>query len=161
MNSVNSRFRGAVAAFVLLSLLLTVDAAPQATPSPAPVATPMGADGLKITDCSLTYNDVSGVPGKFHVGFINMNALPITHIRFRVRTNRATFAVMDLGTFAPNVRVHHDLDPPLMRMPVISSWTGGGLTGLDCTVDAYTLANGSTWLSDALKLELQAQPAHR
>jgi hypothetical protein len=120
----------------------------------------MGADGLKITDCNLEYNDVSGVPGKFHVDFVNLNALPVTHIRFRVRTNRATFAVMDLGMFAPGVHVHHDLDPPVMRIPVTGAWTGGGITGLDCTVDAYTLTNGDTWISDALRLELQEQPAH-
>jgi hypothetical protein len=158
---VNKQFGGAAALVFALHLPFRADAAPQATPAPAPVATPVGAGGLKITDCSLSYNDVSGVPGKFHVDFVNLNALPVTHVRFRVRTNTATFAVMDLGMFAPNVHVHHDLYPPVTRMPVIGGWTGGGLTGLDCTVDAYTLTNGYTWMSDALRLELQAQPAHR
>ena len=144
----NKQFGGAAAFVFALHVPLRVDAAPQATPAPAPVATPVGAD-------------VSGVPGKFHVDFVNLNALAVTHVRFRVRTNTATFAVMDLGMFAPNVHVHHDLDPPVTRMPVIGGWTGGGLTGLDCTVDAYTLTNGYTWMSDALRLELQAQPAHR
>ncbi len=158
----NRKFGVAAAAFVLaLYLPLGVDAAAQATPTPAPVATPMGADALKITDCSLTYNDLSGVPGKFHVDFIDLNALPVTRIRFRVRTNTATFAVMDLGMFAPNVHIHHDLDPPEIRMPVIGAWTGGGIAGLDCTVDAYTLTNGYTWISDALRHELQEPPGHR
>src|SRR6266404_4486562 len=120
--SVSRQFGGAAAFVSVLCLPLGVGAAPQATVNPAPVATPMGAEGLKITDCSLTYNDISGVPGKFHVDFINLNALPVTHIRFRVRTNRATFVVMDLGMFAQNVHVHHDLDPPVMRMLVTSAW---------------------------------------
>ena len=47
-----------------------------------------------------------------HVDFINLNALPVTHMRFRVRAGYATFAVMDIGLFAPNLRIHHDLDPP-------------------------------------------------
>lgn len=143
--------------FAILLLLATgTSHAATPAPSPQPSASPTGADQLKITDCSLTYNDLSGVPGKLHVDFVNLNSLPVTHIRFRIQAGVTTFAVMDVGTFQPNVHIHHDLDPPLVRMSVIPSMTAS-IHRLVCSVDAFTLTDGYTWVSDALSRELQQQ----
>lgn len=142
-----------IAAAILLMLALPAHAAAP-SPSPQPSASPTGADLLKITDCSLTYNDLSGVPGKLHVDFVNLNPLPVTHIRFRIMAGVTTFAVMDVGTFQPNVHIHHDLDPPLVRMRVIPSMTAS-LHSLVCSVDAFTLTDGYTWVSAALQQELE------
>jgi hypothetical protein len=147
-------------AFILL--LAPATAYGDVTPSPQPSAAPTGADALKILACSLEFNQISGVPAKLHVDFENLNSLPVTHIRFRIRAGVSTFAVMDIGKFDPNVRIHHDLDPPLTHMRVISAITGGGIDGLDCSIDAFTLSDGYTWVSPQLQQELQQrQQQHR
>ncbi len=128
------------------------------SPSPVPSASPTAADAVKIMDCSLEYNSFNGVAAKMHVDFINLSAQAVTKIRFRVETGLATFAVMDFGTFAPNLKVHHDLDPPLTSVGgVHSAITGSGPRHLYCGVDAYTLSDGYTWVSPQLQLELQQQ----
>jgi hypothetical protein len=144
----------------ILLLLVPSTGAAAESPSPQPAASPTGAGTLKISACSLEYNQLSGVPAKLHVDFTNLNALPVTHIRFRIRAGVSTFAVMDMGTFQPNVKIHHDLDPPLMRMHVIPAITGGGIYGLMCSVDAFTLSDGYTWVSAELQQELQQQQQH-
>jgi hypothetical protein len=90
---------------------------------------------------------------------MNLNTIPVTHMRFRVRAAYTTFAVMDIGSFAPNVRIHHDLDPPpqsLFKHPAAVTLPRE-MGGLGCTIDAYTLSDGYTWVSPELQSELQAQ----
>jgi hypothetical protein len=148
-------------AFVLCGLALTATAiaAPSPAVSPTASAAPGGADAIKILDCSLEFNSHSGMAAKMHVDFMNLNALPVTHMRFRVQAGYTTFAVMDIGSFAPNVRIHHDLDPPaqpLFKHPAavtLPRETGG----LGCSIDAYTLSDGYTWVSPELQRELQQQ----
>ena len=141
---------------LLLAALLLL--APQAAPADAPPSPHANAalspDSIKILGCSLDYSERSSVADKFHVDFINLNALPVTHIRFRVDAG-STFAVMDVGNFAPNVKIHHDLDPPPVAVGVFVL-TQNGVTGMDCRVDAFTLSDGSTYISPQLQQQLQA-----
>jgi hypothetical protein len=134
-------------------------AAPSTVPSPAASSAPSGADSIKILDCSLEFNPFSGVAAKMHVDFINLNALPVTHMRFRVHAGFATFAVMDIGSFAPNLRIHHDLDPPAETLLKHASarTLPREMGGLVCGIDAYTLTDGYTWISPELQSELQKQ----
>jgi hypothetical protein len=139
-------------------------AAPGATPNAAPSATPSvattvpGADSIKLSDCKLQVGSFSGVAAKLHVEFTNLTTETLTHIRFRV-TARTTFAVMDIGSFAPNVKIKHDLDPPPANViPYASARTlPGVMGGLGCSIDAYTLQSGYTWVSPQLQKEL-SQP---
>src|SRR5579884_3200488 len=145
-------------ALLVCALALTANAraAPSPAPSPAASAAPSGADAIKILSCSLEFNSLSGMAAKMHVDFENLNALPVTHMRFRVRAGYTTFAVMDIGSFAPNVRIHHDLDPPaasLLKHPAAVTLPRE-MGGLLCRVDAYTLSNGYTWISPELQTEL-------
>lgn len=146
-----------------LTVTATASAAPTPSPSdvPSPAAStaPSGANAIKILDCSLEFNAFSGVAAKMHVDFINLNALPVTHMRFRVRAGYATFAVMDIGSFAPNLRIHHDLDPPAATLLKHASarTLPPEMGGLVCGIDAYTLTNGYTWISPELQSELQQQ----
>jgi len=142
----------------VFALSASAFAAPSPSPSPSPSPTPPAATGIKILDCSLEYNSFNGVAAKMHVDFMNLNAQPVTKIRFRVETGFSTFAVMDFGSFAPNLKIHHDLDPPETHVGgVHSAITGSGPRGLYCDVDAYTLSNGYTWISPRFASELQAQ----
>ena len=155
------------AAFALASMLPVYAAAPApsaAAPAASASPAPTGADLLKIDDCSLEYNSRSGIPAKLHVDFENLNAQPVTHIRFRIDTGMSSFPVMDVGSFRPKLKIHHDLDPPEVDMHVGYVLTENGIRGgLGCTVDAYTLADGYTWISPRLQFELQhpdLQQAH-
>jgi hypothetical protein len=141
---------------------LTASALAAPAVSPTPSAAPFGAHSIKIFDCSLEMNAHTFVPAKMHVDFMNLNALPVTHIRFRVQSPVSTLAVMDIGSFAPNVKIHHDLDPPLSGVAangVVTLPIQGG--GLRCGIDAYTLSNGYTWVSPQLQAELQQQQQHQ
>lgn len=140
--------------FLLAALLLLTPAASWADATPSPHAVPgLNPDSVKILGCSLEYSERSSVADKFHVDFINLNTLPVTHIRFRINAG-STFAVMDIGNFAPNVKIHHDLDPPAVGVvPVLPE----GMNSMDCSVDAFTLSDGSTYISPQLQQELQAQ----
>jgi hypothetical protein len=147
---------------VLLFLAAAVPgvAAQSPTPQPSPSTSGLpGPDSLKILACSLEYNSFNGVAAKMHVDFMNLNAQPVTHIRFRVQAGFSTFAVMDVGNFAPNLRIHHDLDPPMTSVSVVHGVHIPGMdpAGLYCGVDAFTLVNGYTWISPQLKKELQQQ----
>jgi hypothetical protein len=142
----------------LVALTASAIAAPTPAPTAAASAAPAGADSIKISGCSLEFNSMSGVASKMHVDFTNLNTLPVTHIRFRVRAGISTFAVMDIGSFAPNVKVHHDLDPPeanVLRVPGVTLPREMG--GLGCSIDAYTLSDGYTWVSPQLQAELERQ----
>jgi len=152
-------------ALLILGLTLTTPsfaaptAAPSTAPRPAASAAPSGASSIKILNCSLEFNAFSGVAAKMHVDFMNLNALPVTHMRFRVRAGFATFAVMDIGSFAPNLRIHHDLDPPATTLLKHASarTLPPEMGGLVCGIDAYTLTDGYTWISPELQSELQQQ----
>jgi hypothetical protein len=86
---------------------------------------------------------------KLHVSFINHADEPITHIRFGLKVDFfPTIAVMDVGTFAPGKEIHHDLDPPLTTVST-------NVQNLGCFVDAFTLKDGSTWVSPELQAQLQ------
>lgn len=152
-------------ALLICALALTSIAQAAPTPSPSDVpspgasAAPSGANAIKILNCSLEFNAFSGVAAKMHVDFINLNALPVTHLRFRVSAGYATFAVMDIGSFAPNVRIHHDLDPPAATLlkHASSRTLPREMGGLVCGIDAYTLTDGYTWISPELQSQLQQQ----
>jgi hypothetical protein len=143
---------------LIAAWVFALSASAFAAPAPSPTPPPTGADSIKILACSLEYNSLSGNAAKMHVDFTNLNTLPVTHIRFRVRAVSSTFAVMDIGSFAPNVKIHHDLDPPMadvLRFHGMSMPPEMG--GLGCAIDAYTLSNGYTWISPQLQAELQQQ----
>ncbi len=117
--------------------------------------TPSAIDGssIKILACSVDYNSISGVVDQLHVDFMNANAQAVTHIRFGVHMVLArTIPVMDIGTFRPNLRIHHDLMMPLTRVFTFSSQR------LNCTVDAFTLADGTTWIDPSLPVPLPQPP---
>lgn len=139
------------------NILALAIAAAVPSPSASPVSSAAGADSIKILSCSLEYNSRDGLAAKMHVDFMNLNALPVTHIRFRVQAGLSEFAVMDLGTFAPNVKIHHDLDPPMTNVAIVRGVPIPGADGLYCGIDAYTLSDGYMWISPHLQAELQGQ----
>jgi len=131
---------------------------PTAAPSPTAAPTPPGGDAIKLTGCSLEVGGFSGIAAKLHVDFTNLTTEPLTHVRFRVEAGVSTFAVMDIGTFTPNVKIHHDLDPPPARVTHGHSTLPNFAGGLGCAVDAYTLQSGYTWVSPELQKELTQSP---
>jgi len=130
----------------LLVLTLVFEFTPGAaaqTPTPQPQPSAIDGSSIKILACSVDYNSMSGVVDQLHVDFINANAQTVTHIRFGVHMTLArTISVMDIGTFRSNLRIHHDLIIPLTRVFRYSQ-------SLKCTVDAFTLADGTTWIDPA------------
>jgi hypothetical protein len=145
---------------LMCALMVTASAFAAPTPAPSPVssAAPPGTEAIKILACGLEYNSLNGVASKMHVDFMNLSALPVTHIRFRVVAGLSEFAVMDVGRFAPNLKIHHDLDPPMARVPASPAITMPRVRGgLYCGIDAYTLTDGYTWISPQLQVELEQQ----
>ena len=146
----------------LLSLpaaVLLLAASPGVTQSPAPTPEPTAPPiaGVKITDCSLEYNERTHVAAKLHIDFVNLNDQPVTRIRFRIRAGFQTFPVMDFGKFAPDLKIHHDLDPPEMPVAIVPGAPIPGAGDLYCGIDAFTLSDGYTWISPTLQAELQQQ----
>lgn len=134
-----------------LFLGLTFRAAAQtAMPQPQPSA--IDGSSIKILACSVDYNSISGIVDQLHVDFMNANAQAVTHIRFGVHMVLArTIPVMDIGMFRPNLKIHHDLMIPLTRVFRYSQ-------RLNCTVDAFTLADGTTWIDPSLPVPLPQPP---
>jgi hypothetical protein len=135
---------------LIFALGLTPGGAAQ-TPTPQPSA--LDGSSIKILACSVDYNSISGVVDQLHVDFINKNSQAVTHIRFGVHMVLSrTIPVMDIGTFRPNLKIHHDLMMPLTRVFTFSQQS------LDCTIDAFTLADGTTWIDPALPVPLPQPP---
>jgi hypothetical protein len=145
----------------MLAAMIVLAAAPGvAAQSPSPEPTPPVVNGVKITDCTLEYNAQTHVAAKLHIDFVNLNDQAVTHIRFRIRAGFQTFPVMDIGNFAPDLKIHHDLDPPETAVAVVQGTSIPGAGDLDCSVDAFTLADGYTWISPELQAELDQQKQH-
>lgn len=136
----------------LLAAMLVLAAAPGvAQQSPSPDSTPPVIHGIKITGCSFEYDSRTHVASKLHIDFVNLNDQPVTRIRFRITFGFQTIPVMDFGSFAPNLKIHHDLDPPELRVAV------GQDNRIECGIDAFTLADGYTWISPQLQSQLDQQ----
>lgn len=133
---------------------LAQSASAQAAPSPGPAVTPVGSDGLEITNCELEYSEQGNIADKVSIEFVNHNQLPVTKIRFRIKAGLTTFPVMDMGSFKPELKIHHDLNPPAAQVAIVQGGPDGSAGELDCSVDAYTLSNGATWISPQLQSEL-------
>lgn len=136
-------------------LLLAASPGVTQTPAPTPEPTEPPIGGVRITSCSLEYSERTHVAAKLHVEFMNMNDQPVTRIRFRIRAGFQTFPVMDFGKFAPDLLIKHDLDPPEMPVAIVQGVPGAD--GLYCSIDAFTLSDGYTWVSPTLQAELQQQ----
>lgn len=133
---------------ILLAAMIALAAAPGvAQQTPGPDSTPPVINGIKITGCSFEYNSRTHVASKLHIDFVNLNDQPVTRIRFRITFGFQTVPVMDFGNFAPNLKIHHDLDPPEVRVAVAQD-------SIECGIDAFTLADGYTWISPQLQSEL-------